>query len=316
MPLDADLKALMDKAAGAPRLETLDVAEARRLWEARPRPPAPDVGHVEERSIDGPGGPLRLRVYTPADGAAPRPLLVFYHGSGFVLCSLDTHDGMCRSLCAGSGYVVVSVDYRLAPDAKFPAGVDDCLAATRWAAANADALGTHPGFVVVGGDSAGGNMAAVTALRCRDEAGPALAGQLLIYPVTDHYSTEYPSHVENAEGYRLSRPGMGWFWDQYRAAPEQGDSPLASPMRASNLTGLPPALVLTAEYDPLRDEGEAYGARLAEAGVTARVVRFHGVNHGFFALTGWVARADVAVATAVDWLKAQANSVTRTITDR
>ena len=174
MPLDADLKALMDKAAGAPRLETLDVAEARRLWEARPRPPALDVGHVEERSIDGPGGPMRLRIYTPGDGAAPRPLLVFYHGSGFVLCSLDTHDGMCRNLCAGSGYVVVSVDYRLAPDAKFPAGLDDCLAATRWAAANADALGTMPGFIVIGGDSAGGNMAAATALRCRDEAGPGV----------------------------------------------------------------------------------------------------------------------------------------------
>ena len=158
----------------------------------------------------GPGGPLRLRIYTPAGGTAPRPLLVFYHGSGFVLCSLDTHDGMCRNLCAGSGYVVVSVDYRLAPDAKFPAGLDDCLAATRWSAKHADTLGTIPGFVVIGGDSAGGNMAAVTALRCRDEAGPSLAGQLLIYPVTDHYSADYPSFTEDAEGYGLSRALSGW----------------------------------------------------------------------------------------------------------
>jgi len=192
------------------------------------------------------------------------------------------------------------------PDAQFPAGLDDCLAATRWAAVNADALGTIPGFVVIGGDSAGGNMAAVTALRCRDENGPALAGQLLIYPVTDHYSTDYPSYTENAEGYGLSRLGMRWFWDHYLASPDQGANPLASPMRAPDLSGLPPALVLTAEFDPLRDEGEAYGARLAKAGVTARTVRFDGVNHGFFALTRWVAKADVAVALAVDWLKTQA----------
>lgn len=303
MPLDADLKALLDKAAGQPGLETLGVAEARRYYETRPRPPAAAVGQVEERSIDGPGGDLWLRIYTPAGGQTPRPLLVFYHGSGFVLCSLDTHDGMCRNLCAGSGYVVVSVDYRLAPEAKYPAGLDDCLAATRWAAAHAAALGTIPGFVVIGGDSAGGNMAAATALRCRDEGGPTLAGQLLIYPVVDHYSVQYPSYTENAEGYGLSRQGMQWFWDHYLASAAQADEPLASPMRAPDLTGLPPALVLTAEYDPLRDEGEAYGARLAAAGVTCRTVRLDGVNHGFFALTGWVAKADTALAMANDWLR-------------
>lgn len=309
MPLDADLKLLLDKAAGLPRLETLSVAEARRQWEARARPPAADVGKVEERSIEGPAGKLRLRVYTPGEGQGPWPLLVFYHGSGFVLCSLDTHDGMCRNLCAGSGYMVVSVDYRLAPDAKFPAGLDDCLAATRWAAANAEALGTIPGFVVVGGDSAGGNMAAVTALRCRDEGGPALAGQLLIYPVTDHYSAEYGSYSENAEGYGLSRVGMQWFWDHYLASPEQAADPLASPVRARDLAGLPPALVLTAEFDLLRDEGEAYGARLEAAGVDVRTVRFDGVNHGFLALKGWVGKADLAMATVVDWLRARAPRV-------
>jgi acetyl esterase len=182
------------------------------------------------------------------------------------------------------------------------------LSATRWAAANAEALGTIPGFVVIGGDSAGGNMAAVTALRCRDEGGPALAGQLLIYPVTDHYSANHPSYTENAEGYGLSRPGMRWFWDHYLASPDQGTDPLASPMRAVDLSVLPPALVLTAEYDPLRDEGEAYGARLTEAGVDARTVRFDGVNHGFFALKGWVARADTAVGAVVTWLKTIAAS--------
>lgn len=308
MPLDPDIQELLNRAAGQPKLETLSVAEARRQFEARPLPPAPEVGRVEERSIDGPGGSLRLRIYTPPGGRTPRPLLVFYHGSGFVLCSLDTHDGICRNLCAGSGYVVVSVDYRLAPDAKFPAGLDDCLAATRWAAEHAEALGTIPGFVLIGGDSAGGNMAAVTALRWRDSDGPELAGQLLIYPVTDHYSSGYESYVENAEGYGLGRAGMQWFWDHYLASTEQGSDPLASPMRAPNLAGLPPALILTAEFDPLRDEAEAYGARLAAAGVPTRTVRFDGVNHGFFALTKWVAKADAAMAMAVDWLKARAPS--------
>lgn len=303
MPLDADLEALLDQAAGAPRLELLSVGDARAAFERRPRPPAAEVGRIEERLIDGPGGALRLRIYTPIQGNAAWPLLVFFHGSGFVLCSLDTHDGMCRNLCAGSGYVIVSVDYRLAPDAKFPAGLHDCLAATRWAACHAEELGTIPDFVVVGGDSAGGNMAAVTALRCRDEGGPALAGQLLIYPVTDHYDAEYPSYTENGEGYGLTRPGMQWFWDHYLVSPDQGADPLASPMRAKDLTNLPPALVLTAEFDLLRDEGEAYGARLGRSGVDVRTVRLDGVNHGFFALAGWVAKADLAMSMATEWLR-------------
>ncbi len=304
MPLDADVQALLGRAAGQPRLETLDVATARRLFEARPRPPAPELGRVEDRRIEGPGGPLRLRIYTPADGAAPRPLLVYFHGSGFVLCSLDTHDGICRNLCAGSGFVVVSVDYRLAPDAKFPAGLDDCLCATRWAEGAAAELGTVEGWLVIGGDSAGGNLAAAVALRCRDEGGPALAGQLLVYPVTDHDGAAYPSVAENAEGYGLTAAGMRWFWDHYLSVPADGTNPLASPMRAPDLSRLPPALVLTAQYDVLRDEGEAYAARLAAAGVPTRVTRFDGVNHGFFALTRWVARADLAMAEAVDWLRA------------
>jgi acetyl esterase len=229
--------------------------------------------------------------------------MVFFHGSGFVVCSLDTHDGICRNLCAGTGCVVVSVDYRLAPEAKFPAAPDDCLAATRWAVANAAALGADPGRVFVAGDSAGGNLAAVTALRIRDEGGPALLGQLLIYPVTDYYDPGTPSMVENAEGYGLGRAGMIWFWDHYLRTPADGAHPHASPLRAGRLDGLPPALVVTAEFDPLRDEGEYYAERLRQAGVPTEMKRWDGMNHGFFFWPGVVDRAGAAMDEACAWVR-------------
>jgi acetyl esterase len=189
MPVDPQIQALLDKGTGVPATHTLPVAEARRLYEARIAVMAPgaEVAKVAQQRIDGPGGPIELRIYTPV-GTGPFPLMVFFHGSGFVLCSLDTHDGMCRNLCAGAGCVVASVDYRLAPEHKFPAGPDDCLLATRWAAAHAAELGADPARIAIAGDSAGATMAAVTALRLRDEGGPVLCGQLLLYPVTDYYT--------------------------------------------------------------------------------------------------------------------------------
>lgn len=211
MPVDPQIQALLDRGTGVPATQTLPVAEARRQYEARialMAPPAP-VATVAERSIDGPGGPLRIRIYTPF-GRGPFPLMMFFHGSGFVLCSLDTHDGLCRNLAAGIGCVVVSVDYRLAPEHKFPAGPDDCLAATRWAAAHAAELGTDPARIMLAGDSAGGTMAAVTALRVRDEGGPELCGQMLLYPVTDYHTPGTPSYAENADGYGLTRDTMKW----------------------------------------------------------------------------------------------------------
>ena len=192
MPVDPQIQILLDKGTGVPATHTLSVPEARAQYEARVALMAPPaaVAKVDERRIAGPGGPLRLRVYRPL-GTGPFPLLVFFHGSGFVLCSLDTHDGMCRNLCAGAGCVVVSVDYRLAPEHKFPAPLDDCVFATRWAIQHADELSADGGRVVLAGDSAGGNLAAATALRLRDEGGPVLQGQLLIYPVTDYHTPKY-----------------------------------------------------------------------------------------------------------------------------
>src|SRR4051794_5028653 len=304
MPIDPQIQALLDKGTGVPATHTLPVDVARAQYEARivlMAPPA-EIAVVREAAIDGSSGKLRIRVYTP-HGKGPFPLLVFFHGSGFVLCSLDTHDGMCRNLCAGAACVVVSVDYRLAPEHKFPAGIDDCLVATRWAAAHAAELGADPARIAVAGDSAGGNMAAVTALRVRDEGGPALCGQLLLYPVTDYHTPGTPSYEQNAEGYGLTRDTMKWFWDHYLSSPSEAAHPHASPLRAPDLSGLPPALVITAEYDPLRDEGELYAEKLKASGVQAALTRYDGVNHGFMFWVGVVDKAGAAMNEARDWLR-------------
>jgi len=304
MPVDPQIQALLDRGTGVPATHTLPVAEARRQYEARIAlmAPPPQVAKVVERRIDGPEGPLGLRLYTP-EGNGPFPLMMFFHGSGFVLCSLDTHDGMCRNLAAGIGCVVVSVDYRLAPEHKFPKGLDDCLAATCWAAANAHELGIDTARIMVAGDSAGGNMAAVTALRVRDEGGPALCGQMLLYPVTDYHTPGTPSYAENADGYGLTRDTMEWFWAHYLADKVEAENPHASPLRAKDLSGLPPAYVMSAEFDPLRDEAELYGKRLREAGVATEITRRPGMNHGFLFWVGIVAGADSAMAEACTWAR-------------
>lgn len=304
MPVDPQIQALLDKGSGVPQTHTLPIAEARRLYEARIAVMAPPaaVARVAERSIDGPGGALRLHVYTPV-GHGPFPLMVFFHGSGFVLCSLDTHDGMCRNLAAGIGCVVVSVDYRLAPEHKFPAGLDDCLAATRWAAAHAGELDADAARIMLCGDSAGGNMAAVTALRVRDEGGPPLVGQMLLYPVTDYHTPGTPSYVENAEGYGLTRDTMEWFWAHYLTDAAEAEHAHASPLRAPDLARLPAAYVVSAEYDPLRDEAERYGERLRAAGVPVEITRRPGMNHGFLFWVGRVDGADSAMAEACAWAR-------------
>jgi acetyl esterase len=304
MAVDPQIQTLLKLREALPELHTLSVADARIQMAARDFPGLrkPEVASVVNRDMQGSGGSMGLRIYTPL-GEGPFPLMVFFHGSGFVVCDLDTHDGMCRNLCAGTGCVVVSVDYRLAPEAKFPAAPDDCLAATRWAVANAAALGADPGRVLVAGDSAGGNLAAVTALRLRDEGGPRLLGQVLLYPVTDYYDPGTPSMVENAEGYGLTRQGMIWFWDHYLADPSDAANPHASPLRATDLRDLPPALVVTAQYDPLRDEAEYYAERLRQAGVPTQMKRWDGMNHGFLFWPGVVDRAGAAMDEACGWVR-------------
>lgn len=285
MPLDPQVEAVLAPLREAPVVDfwSLEPSVVRANFgsfgaEAAP----PPVAKIENRGIPGPAGELPVRIYTP-DGAGPFPLLMFFHGGGFVVCDLDSHDALARSLCGGAGAVVVSVDYRLAPEAKFPAAPEDCHAATRWAVDNAASIGADGARVAVAGDSAGGNLAAVVAQLAKQRGGPALAHQLLIYPVTAHDFTT-PSYEENAEGYFLTRDMMQWFWHHYLERAEDGQDPLAAPLRAKDLSGLPPATVVTAEYDPLRDEGEAYARRLDEAGVPMQAVRYDGVIHGFVSM--------------------------------
>jgi acetyl esterase len=242
--------------------------------------PGEPVEQVTDRRVSGPAGEIPVRVYRPT-GQRPRSVLMYFHGGGWVICNLDTHDAISRRLANATGCVVVSVDYRLAPEHKFPAGLGDCYAATVWAAESAAELGADDPRVSVSGDSAGANLATGVAMMARIRARPALAFQLLVYPVTDcRFDTA--SYNDNADGYLLTREAMQWFWQHYLEDEAQADNPHASPLRAKNLSGLPPAHVITAEYDPLRDEGEAYAARLRDAGVPVTLIRYDGMIHDFF----------------------------------
>ena len=286
MPLNPQARALLDKiaAAGIPPSHRLTVAEARQAIHRRLKVVPPElvpVARLVDRQIPGPAGPLPVRIYTPS-GRAPFPVLVYFHGGGWVIGDLDTHDPVCRRLANAAGCVVVSVDYRLAPEHKFPAAVEDAFAAVRWVAANAADLDGDGTRLAVAGDSAGGNLAAVVSLKARDEGEPRILHQLLVYPVINH-SFDTRSYRENAEGYGMSRADMEWYWAHYLPAATDGKDPYASPLQAEDLHGLPPAIVITAEFDVLLDEGEAYAARLREAGVPVIGLSFQGMIHGFIA---------------------------------
>jgi acetyl esterase len=255
--------------------------------------PVADVAAMTEHRAPVAGGEIVVRLYSPS-GAGPHPALVFYHGGGWVIGDLYTHDGLCRSLTNAAGCIVASVDYRLAPEAKYPVAAEDSYAALCWLVANAPRLGIDPRRVAVGGDSAGGNLSAVVALMARDRKGPALVYQALIYPVTNH-DLDTPSYHENATGYVLTRETMRWFWRHYLERAEQGGEALASPLMAPSLAGLPSALVITAACDPLRDEGEAYAARLRDAGVPVTLTRYDGMFHGFLRMTKFLDKARAAV---------------------
>ncbi|PJN29611.1 alpha/beta hydrolase [Kitasatospora sp. CB02891] len=289
MPLHPQAEAVRAQraAAGTPPLYTRTLAEARaadladiRAAAGNPEP----VGSVEELTVPGPGGPLPLRVYRPErDGRLP--VLLYLFGGGWTLGSPDTGDAICRRLTNAVGCVTVSVGYRLAPEHPFPAAVHDVIAGAEWIAANAAELGVDPERIAVGGDSAGGNLAAALTLAARERGGPALRHQLLVYPNTDH-AADTPSVREHDDPLLFNRRSVAWYWGHYLADPADGADPLASPLRAPSLAGLPPATVITAEYDPLRDEGEAYARALRAAGVPVELRRYDGMPHGFFAMAG------------------------------
>jgi len=247
-----------------------------------PRFPKHPVHDVYDRTIPGPAGEIPVRVFRPSADVG-RPLLLWFHGGGWVTGNLDTHDQLCRLLADHAGVVVVSVDYRLAPESKFPAAADDCLAAYEWALAHADEVGADAQRIAIGGDSAGGNLAAVVALDARERGIPQPTLQLLVYPVIE-VEFDSAAMVDNAKGYFLEAESMRWFWEHYARTPADFDDPRFSPIRASDLSGLARAVVITAEYDPLRDQGEAYAEKLAQAGVPTEAVRADGLIHGFFGM--------------------------------
>jgi len=271
---------------GIPPMNTMSADDARALAAAgrAVRPPGPEVAEVTDGVLPGPAGDLPYRLYRPAE-PGPHPVAVYFHGGGWVLGDLDSDDPLCRDLCNKSGAVIVSVNYRHAPEARFPAAADDAFAAVQWAAAHATELGGIPGQLAVAGWSAGGNIAAIACQQARDHGGPDIAGQLLITPAVDSDPTR-PSYTENGEGYGLTSATMRWFWDYY-ADPADRDDPRAAPLRGS-LAGLPPACIVAADFDPLRDEGVAYARALEAAGVPVRLIRARGHTHTSTTMVGVV----------------------------
>ena len=285
MPLAPEYEALLAAAAeaGAPPLSALSPAEGRELYRMmRPANPELAVGEIASIDLPGPGGEIPARVYQPA-GQGPFPVLMNFHGGGWVIGDLDTADAICREFCRSANCVVVSVDYRLAPEHPFPAAVEDCYAATLWAGANMGAINGN-GKLAVTGESAGANLATVVAQQIRDQGGPKLSYQLLAYPVTDH-DLKRGSYIENGEGMMLTTDSMAYFWSHYCPVDADRSNPQASPLLADRLTDLPPALVLTAEFDPLRDEGAAYASALEAAGVPTTYRCADGLIHDFLAMT-------------------------------
>ncbi|WP_444634100.1 alpha/beta hydrolase [Cupriavidus oxalaticus] len=306
MPLDPQARAMLDAMAAmpSPDFSTLRAADYRAALAAMPGfAPGDAIAAQHDLTLDGAAGPLRARLYRPDDSAA-LPLVVYFHGGGFVLCGLDSHDNICRSLARRSGALVLSVDYRLAPEARFPAAAEDAVAAVRWAAAHAAQLGADPARIAVAGDSAGGNLAAVACQQLRGSA-IALRHQLLLYPYLDctDAATGSASYRECATGYFLSAAELDWYRAQYLANRADAEDVRASPLRQRDLHGLPPATIITAEYDPLRDQGEAYGEALQRAGHSATVRRWPGQFHGFISMQGVIDAASDALDAAAAALR-------------
>ena len=296
MPIDPQAQAAEDAwdALGIPPLETLPPAEARARFEALPALEGPPVGRVEDRMAPGPDGDVPVRVYWP-EGEDPRPAFMYFHGGGWVVGSVANQDGTVRHLVRESGCIGISVEYRMAPEHRFPTAAEDCYTATKWTADNAAALGIQPGRLAVLGVSSGGNLAAAVALMARDRATPHLAFQTLVVPVLARDFTT-ASYLEKADGPGLTGRRMQWYWDLYLRDESDAANPYAAPAAAESLAGLPPALVLTAEYDVLRDEGRSYAERLQAAGVPTRHLDYAGMTHLFFNRWNAIDRAREAIA--------------------
>ncbi|MEM9731690.1 MAG: alpha/beta hydrolase [Myxococcota bacterium] len=284
MPLDPEIASLVAawNALGMPRIDSLSAAAWRARYAELERAKVDLPVVADDRHIPGPSEPIRARIYRPSLGQ-PAGAFLYLHGGGWVVGSIESHDERCRRIAHGASCVVVSIDYRLAPEHPYPAAVEDAYAAAEWLSAHAMPLGSANPRVAIGGDSAGGNLAAVVALMIRDRAGPPIASQVLVYPVVDH-DLGRPSVLENAEGYLLTRDDMKWYIDQYVPNVADRNDPYFAPLLAESLKEVAPALVITAEYDPLRDEGDAYAARLQEAGVETEHHCYDGAVHGFL---GW-----------------------------
>lgn len=304
MPLAPTARAWLEQlsAAGLPPPQSMPLAQFRHMARAWVASCPMEVARVEDHLLSGPGGPLAARLYWP-DAPAPHRMLIYAHGGGFVRGDLDTHDHVCRELCATAPCLVVSVDYRLAPEHPFPAAVEDCLFVTRWAHAHAEVMGGDARRLFVAGDSAGGNLVAMACLRACEARDPPIQGQLLFYPVTAHYDPPTPSYEEFAEGYFLTRDSMRWFIDQYlgpATSPRE-----AFPLAAADVRNLPPTLVMTAEFDPLRDEGQVYADRLRASGVACAYRCIDGMVHGFISQTDLHRQAREAMREACHWIRTQ-----------
>lgn len=303
--LDAEVWGLLAVADARPGLHTYGPDRARveyRRFNQLSDMPRRELARVEDRTIEGPGGSIGLRHYVPRERSEPQPALVYYHGGGFVIGDLDSHDGLCRFLAARADVPVVAVDYRLAPEHAFPAGPIDAVAAFRWIAENADALGLDPTRLAVGGDSAGGNLSAVVCQQTRDAAHRPCF-QLLIYPGTDMARTT-DSAARFADGFLLTGEMMDWFSANYLTVPSDERDPRASPLVTADLSGLPPAHVTVAGFDPLRDEGEAYAHALMAAGVPTSLRSYESQVHGFATMGGLIRSAQYAVEDLADVLGA------------
>jgi acetyl esterase len=303
LDVQVQLALRLEKITGGFEPAPVEEVRAKRRADARAfRGTTIEVERVSNFEIPGPDGSIPVRLYVPPAHVAPGPLVVYYHGGGHVICDLDTHDQPCRFFARESGALVLSVDYRLGPEHRFPAAVDDSLAAFRWAHANAESLGADPERVAVAGDSAGGNLATVVAQLAVADGGPAPKFQALIYPVCD-YSVKRPSYATFSTGFFLTREEMDWFRDNYFTSPDQHSDPRASPILTEDLSKLPPAHIVTAGFDPLRDEGEAYAERLREAGVEVTLKREPDLVHGFINAVGLSHRAREALAPVAEAIR-------------